>query len=469
MISIFSIQLLDSIQLKSLAEDNVKEEDVGLGGGGSMRSTMPASIDRIINRTEDIGISTSITPPTLPHLEFESNDYHILDLLSNESFTGIDFASEKPNTPLAEAFEQEHSDINNDTNVDAAANSNVTTNDESLNLQTSNIPSFEQIIQNVEGDDGIYNTLRKENATLSDLQQDLTTQIDVTDEIWNDLDCLTDVVARLCYEQSMNDPPPRYSYNYDEKNLSTKNDLPKYSSSVLLNSNLIGNEKAQRDLEYVISAIQRVYTVAPQLDNQRVELNSRQKKEIMAAAISTTIQKLSRGRYEEQRAESSSNLKHQTLNKLIEQIIKSSERSFLDQRVELNSRQIKNFEIAKLDGIVEKLGKNRMTNQDWHPPEQLFIKDLTRLTDEFAKSATNSMYASQRFHLTPAKEKDMFMNSVFKRVEKLHSYRMVNQDADPPFVRREQEAEQMVSKMQYSPSMDSQRAIWSPKRTSNLV
>jgi hypothetical protein len=83
------------------------------------------------------------------------------------------------------------------------------------------------------------------------------------------------------------------------------------------------------------------------------------------------------------------------------------------------------------------------------------------LTNELTESSNKSAYAAQRFHLTSAKERDMFMNSMIKKVEKMGSYRLGNQDADHPAQRREralQEIDQIMLKMSYSPIMDSQRA-----------
>ncbi|CAG8749484.1 3932_t:CDS:2, partial [Acaulospora colombiana] len=140
---------------------------------------------------------------------------------------------------------------------------------------------------------------------------------------------------------------------------------------------------------------------------------------------------------------------------------------FLDQRVELSPGQVQHFEAAKLNGVIERLEKNRMSNQDWHPPEQLLVQDLTRLTNELTKTYTHPAYASQRYQLTPAKEKDMFMNTVIKRVEKLQSYRMNDQDADSPKERREKawkEIEVIVNKQQNSSYMNNQRATRSPKK-----
>jgi len=80
-------------------------------------------------------------------------------------------------------------------------------------------------------------------------------------------------------------------------------------------------------------------------------------------------------------------------------------------------------------------------------------------------SELSSAYNSQRFHLSSAKEKDMYMNGVMKKVERMGSYRLANQDADSPIERSCKEIENIIAKMQYSPSMNKQRAIWSPKKS----
>lgn len=221
------------------------------------------------------------------------------------------------------------------------------------------------ILPNVLDDKDIYNALHKEVMTLQGRGASLSFQKDVADErlaIWNEIDRLMEIVASLCRDRSNTDPPPSYSndsYDFDEKGKLTNIDPPKYSS---LNIR-VDNKKTQRDLENVISAIDRVYDVAPQLNDQRVELSNRQKRELTAATLSTAIQKLSRGRLEEQRAESSTVVKYQTLNHLVDQIGKAAERSFVDQRVELSPRQARHIEIAKLNGVIERLEKNRLTNQ----------------------------------------------------------------------------------------------------------
>ncbi|CAG8519609.1 10555_t:CDS:2, partial [Funneliformis caledonium] len=326
----------------------------------------------------------------------------------------------------------------------------------------TNSHSAEELLHNINGDN-IYSTLHKEVTTLQNRRVSLSQHSNVADErlaTWNEIDRLMEIVASLCRDRLHIDPPPRYSYDIDDKGGSTIIDPPKYS---FLGTGIMNNEKTKVDLDNVISAIERVYYVAPQLNNQRVELNARQKKELTAATLSSAIQKLSRGRFEEQRAESTSVLKYQTLNCLVDQIQKSAAKSLVNQRVELSPRQVRDFEVAKLSGVIDRLDKNRMTDQDWHPPEQLLIQDLTRLTCELS-----SPYASQRFHLSSAKEKDMYMNNVMKKVGKLRSYRFENQDAHlstKPDECSYNEIENIIAKMQYSPSMENQRATWSPKKS----
>ncbi|CAG8591200.1 6193_t:CDS:2 [Racocetra fulgida] len=327
---------------------------------------------------------------------------------------------------------------------------------------SNTIQASEEILQSTSNDD-IYSTLHKEVTTLQNRRASLNLYNNVTDErlaTWNEIDRLMEVVAALCHERSNNDPPPEYSNNLTEGDNEAIVDPPKYP---LVSGNLninIDNEKTKLDLDNVISAIDRVYNVAPQLNNQRVELSPRQKKRLTAATLSNVIQKLSRGRLEEQRADSSSIVKYQTLNRLVDQINKAAERSFVDQRVELSPRQIRQHEVAKLNGIIERLEKNRMTNQ-------LLIQDLTRLTNELTRTSADTIYASQRYKLSPDKERDMFMNSIIKKVEKMQSYRMEDQDAESPTERKERawkEIENVLTKQQYSPSMNYQRATLTPKK-----
>ncbi|CAG8502920.1 7212_t:CDS:2 [Scutellospora calospora] len=356
---------------------------------------------------------------------------------------------------------------------DSKKNPDLNLPSKSSELPNTTVQTSEEILQPVSNED-IYNTLHKEVTTLQCRRASLNLYNNVTDErlaTWNEIDRLMEIVAGLCRERSHSDPPPKYSYNITGGVDEAVIDPPKYPLISEKNLSIkIDNEKTKLDLDNVIAAIDRVYSVAPQLNNQRVELSTRQKKRLTAVTLSGVIRRLSRGRFDGQQTDSSSVVKYQTLNRLIDQINKAAERSFVDQRVELSPRQMRQHEVAKLNGILERLEKNRMTNQDWHSPEQLLIQDLTRLTNELTE--TNTIYASQRYNLSPSQEREMFMNSIFKKVEKMQSYRMEDQDAESPTERKERawkEIENLiVTKQQYSPSMNYQRATLSPKKTNLL-
>lgn len=90
---------------------------------------------------------------------------------------------------------------------------------------------------------------------------------------------------------------------------------------------------------------------------------------------------------------------------------------------------------------------------------------MTRLTNELAKKSIHPAYELQRYQLSPDKEKNMFMNTVLKRIEKLQSYRLNDQDADPPEERKIlKEIEAIIDKQLHSPSMNNQRATLNPQK-----
>ena len=111
----------------------------------------------------------------------------------------------------------------------------------------------------------------------------------------------------------------------------------------------VHTEKMQRELDSVSSAIERLYVVAPQLANQRVEPDRRQLRERQLAKLGNAIERLSKGRLNDQRAAPSPLVeeddqerearirrgKDQALDKLIDQIDRAASRTLTDQRVDL--------------------------------------------------------------------------------------------------------------------------------------
>ncbi|GAA5893750.1 hypothetical protein JCM5296_001124 [Sporobolomyces johnsonii] len=154
----------------------------------------------------------------------------------------------------------------------------------------------------------------------------------------------------------------------------------------------VNTEKMQRDLDSVSQAIERLYLVSPQLANQRVEPDRRLVRERQLAKLGNAIERLSQGRFEDQRAipsplvdEPESQIERRQkdqamLDRLIDQIDRAASRTLTDQRVELNGkrREILNAdtsnasyeplsdprEAKRREFILEHTGKGRLASQD---------------------------------------------------------------------------------------------------------
>ncbi|KAF9362498.1 hypothetical protein BGX34_006024 [Mortierella sp. NVP85] len=209
---------------------------------------------------------------------------------------------------------------------------------------------------------------------------------------------------------------------------------------------VVDDEKTRFDLNNVMSAIERLSKVAPRLDDQRVQLSPNQRKHKTRASFAHTIERLSRDRWDFQfgsssaSASSSSNKaatkkreakdKHRDLDKLINQIVecanKTSSSSYTTaQRAEFSPKQQWKLECAR-----ERGEKMRMSDQDWHSPEKVLLQDMTRLTNTlYQQSASSRAFATQRYTLTEEKARNMALQGIISKIERVSSRRMGNQDA----------------------------------------
>ncbi|KAM0787729.1 hypothetical protein ACM66B_003787 [Microbotryomycetes sp. NB124-2] len=154
------------------------------------------------------------------------------------------------------------------------------------------------------------------------------------------------------------------------------------------------SEKTRRDLDGVTQAIERLYIVSPQLANQRVDPDRRQLRERQLAKLGNAIERLSKGRFEDQRASPGladeeaekrakdrlQRLNVDALDRLVDQIDRAASRTLADQRVELRGRgkDVLNASTVKEDFeplsderearrrefILEHTGKGRLASQD---------------------------------------------------------------------------------------------------------
>lgn len=143
------------------------------------------------------------------------------------------------------------------------------------------------------------------------------------------------------------------------------------------------DEKTRYDLNNVMSAIERLSKVAPRMDDQRVQLSASQERTMDGANVAHKIERLSRGRWEDQRAsspstssvkrsnqrngEGSSNAasveRTRDLNNLMNQIVESAKASYTNQKAEFSPQQQWKLEGSKISDRIERGEKMRMSDQ----------------------------------------------------------------------------------------------------------
>jgi hypothetical protein len=103
----------------------------------------------------------------------------------------------------------------------------------------------------------------------------------------------------------------------------------------------ISNEKLRMDFDSVTMAIDRLYLVAPQLHNQRVELKSSKLAQMERARLEGGQSSIAKGK------QKAYDLDMRDLDHMLELIGKASDRRMIDQSVVMDSRQKTRLEQAK--------------------------------------------------------------------------------------------------------------------------
>ncbi|KAG2008816.1 hypothetical protein CC2G_014206 [Coprinopsis cinerea AmutBmut pab1-1] len=207
--------------------------------------------------------------------------------------------------------------------------------------------------------------------------------------LWTQIDRELENVVTMCKERTEGLPrfyqenlPPQYDFDelYDVEALpeydgTGRLSLDEHKSSTKFaaedalsrTSTRINDEKMRLDLEGVAMAIDRLYLVAPQLHNQRVELKTAKMErlaELEKARKAATAPRSKKGKEKDVRE----------LESILEMLGKASERTLKDQAVVLDGgmqsrlERAKERDLAKRDAFVEGLLKHsdagRMHAQD---------------------------------------------------------------------------------------------------------
>ncbi|KAG0696114.1 HECT-like ubiquitin-conjugating enzyme-binding-domain-containing protein [Suillus ampliporus] len=202
--------------------------------------------------------------------------------------------------------------------------------------------------------------------------------------LWSKIDRKLDNVAALCKDRADShrspslDHPPQYDhvdhdfetppeYDAEYQSPSEKAGIQPLTS---MPSPSISNEKLRMDFDSVTLAIERLYLVAPQLHNQRVELKS------------AKLAQMERARLEGPKVQPSTAKGKQKahdrdmhdLDHMLELIGKASDRKMTDQSVVMDNRQMTRLRQAKqqyedqrvafVDHLVQRSGAGRLHDQD---------------------------------------------------------------------------------------------------------
>ncbi|KAJ7185451.1 HECT-like ubiquitin-conjugating enzyme-binding-domain-containing protein [Mycena filopes] len=179
--------------------------------------------------------------------------------------------------------------------------------------------------------------------------------------LWSKIDEDLDTVVAMCKERTErfeHQPPqydvadyePDYPPQYDSASIRSSRDDSKSKHNGMHSPTLAsGNEKMRMDLEAVAMAIDRLYLVAPQLHNQRVELKSSKLAQMeKARRQGSSVSAVSRGKQKQKDDDT------RDLENILELIGKASERTLKDQSVILDGGMKTRLERARQRDVAKR-------------------------------------------------------------------------------------------------------------------
>ncbi|KAJ4000162.1 HECT-like ubiquitin-conjugating enzyme-binding-domain-containing protein [Lentinula boryana] len=222
--------------------------------------------------------------------------------------------------------------------------------------------------------------------------------------LWSQIDQELDVVVSMCKERTeyLSYDPPEYEYDtlpvYDHESSMDDYDQQKLQSEASSSPVVPGgqmSEKRKLDLEAVTMAIDRLYLVAPQLHNQRVELKSTKLAQMETAKRQGAQTSATSSRSAGKQKEHDRDVKD--LEHMLELINKASGRTMKDQSVILdggmNSRleKVRQRDMAKREAFVDQLAEHsnagRLHDQDASLQKKTKDPDAMLSLPEFIREA----------------------------------------------------------------------------------
>ncbi|KAG2069522.1 hypothetical protein BDR04DRAFT_1101388 [Suillus decipiens] len=229
--------------------------------------------------------------------------------------------------------------------------------------------------------------------------------------LWSKIDRKLETVAALCKDRadshrssSLDHLPPQYDHigydfetppDYDAEHQSSEK--AGIQSPRSIPSPSISNEKLRMDFDAVTLAIERLYIVAPQLHNQRVELKSAKLAQMERARLEgPKVQPcLSKGK------QKAHDRDMRDLDHMLELLRKASDRKMTDQSVIMDSRRMVKLRQAKqeyedqrgafVDHLIQRSGAGRLHNQDAILQPKVRALDELVTLPEFIRESMSSV------------------------------------------------------------------------------
>lgn len=232
--------------------------------------------------------------------------------------------------------------------------------------------------------------------------------------LWSKIDRKLETVTALCKDRadshrspSLDHLPPQYDHDFETppeydaeyQSFSEKAGIQPPRS---IPSPSISNEKLRMDFDAVTLAIERLYIVAPQLHNQRVELKSSKLAQMERARLEgPKVQpSLSKGK------QKAHDRDMRDLDHMLELLGKASDRKLTDQSVVMDSRRMVRLRQAKqeyedqrgafVDHLIQRSGVGRLHDQDAILQPKVRALDELVTLPEFIRESMSSIPPESR-------------------------------------------------------------------------
>ncbi|KAG2109926.1 HECT-like ubiquitin-conjugating enzyme-binding-domain-containing protein [Suillus discolor] len=241
--------------------------------------------------------------------------------------------------------------------------------------------------------------------------------------LWSKIERKLEAVTALCKDRadshrspSLDHLPPQYDHAGHDFETPPEYDAEYQSSSEKagiqpprsIPSPSIPNEKLRMDFDAVMLAIERLYIVAPQLHNQRVELKSAKLAQMERARLEgPKVQpSLSKGK------QKAHDRDMRDLDHMLELIRKASDRKLTDQSVVMDSTRMIRFRQARqeyenqrgafVDHLIQRSGAGRLHDQDAILQPKVRALDELVTLPEFIRESMSGIPSESRQHKSPS-------------------------------------------------------------------